>query len=52
LEGSLSLATSFVKSDVEFKVGAEAKIDFVSDVSFGGNLMACLRMGQNGFLLK
>ena len=52
LEGSLSLATSFVKSDVEFRVGAEAKIDFVSDVSFGGNLMACLRMGQNGFLLK
>ena len=52
MDGSLSLATSFVKSVVNFKVGAESVIDFTSDVSFASGLLACLRMGQQEFNLK
>jgi len=52
LGGLLSLSTPFINSDVEFQVSAEAKVDFVSDVSFGDGLLACLRMGQNGFKIS
>lgn len=49
LDGSLNLVNPFIKSRVHFKVGAQAKIDFVSDVSFADGLLLCLRMGQNQF---
>jgi len=52
LEGSLDLATPFIKSSVDFTLGAQAKIDFVTDVNFGDGLLACLRMGQSQFNLE
>lgn len=51
LDGSLSLANPLIKSRVEFTVGAQAKIDFVSDVSFADGILLCLRMGQNKFVI-
>lgn len=51
LDGSLSLASPLIKSRVEFTVGAQAKIDFVSDVSFADGVLLCLRMGQNKFAI-
>lgn len=51
LDGSLSLANPLIQSRVEFTVGARAKIDFVTDVSFADGLLLCLRMGQNRFVV-
>lgn len=47
LDGSLTLATPFIRSSLDFTVGAKAKIDFISDVSFAEDLLLCLRMGQS-----
>lgn len=33
-------------------MGAEARIDFVTDVSFSDAVLACLRMGQNRFQFR
>lgn len=52
LDGSLSLANPLIQSRVEFTVGARAKIDFVTDVSFADGLLLCLRMGQNRFVIE
>ena len=52
LEGSLDIVTPFVKSSVDFTVGAAAKIDFTTDVNFGDGLLACLRMGQEKFNIE
>ncbi|XP_046440160.1 microsomal triglyceride transfer protein large subunit-like [Daphnia pulex] len=49
LEGSLNLNTPFVKSSVDFTVGAESRVDFVNDVSFANGILLCLRMGQAEF---
>lgn len=48
----MDLTTPFIKSSVDFTLGAQAKIDFVSDVSFAEGLTACLRMGQSQFNLE
>ena len=52
LEGSLNLDTPFVKSSIDFTVGAESRVDFVNDVSFANGILLCLRMGQAEFNIE
>ncbi|XP_076368349.1 microsomal triacylglycerol transfer protein isoform X2 [Tachypleus tridentatus] len=53
LQGSASVDTAFAKSRVEFSLGGESYIDFLTDTDFYGSpLKMCIQMTQPQFLFK
>nr|CAD7461843.1 unnamed protein product [Timema tahoe] len=46
LQGLIKVDTSFVRSQVEFNLATEVKLNLVSDIDFYGNLALCLQLKQ------
>nr|CAD7591086.1 unnamed protein product [Timema genevievae] len=49
--GLIKVDTSFVRSQVEFNLATEVKLNLVSDIDFYGNLALCLQLKQPDSLL-
>jgi len=46
LQGLMKVDTAFVKSQVEFNIAAEPRLNLVSDVNFYNKVALCLQLRQ------
>lgn len=49
VQGQARVDNSFVQTLVEFNTGAQTQLNFVTDLSFGGEILMCLQMIQPNF---
>ena len=52
LQGSIKVDSSFVKSQVEFNIATEAKLNLMSDIDFYTNVAICLQLRSPDSIVK
>jgi hypothetical protein len=52
VQGIMRLDSSFVRSQVEFNIATEAKLNLVSDIDFYSNVALCLQLRSPDSVVK
>jgi hypothetical protein len=52
IQGVMRVDSSFVRSQVEFTISTEAKLNLVSDIDFYNNIALCLQLRSPDSIIK
>jgi hypothetical protein len=52
IQGIMRVDSSFVRSQVEFTIATEAKLNLVSDIDFYSNVALCLQLRSPDSVIK